>query len=74
MKTYPFIVINKNNMKEMKHYATSSAVGRYLFERSLENIIIIINERHIIHLKDLDTRDVNQIERMLHRIQIDNLV
>lgn len=71
MKTYPFIVINKNNMKEIRHYATSSEVGVYLWGRQLTGIMIIINERRIIHVKDLNTSNVREIERVLDFISVD---
>ncbi len=50
MKTYPFIVINKGNMKELRHYKTVEGVATYLFGANLENYIVIKNEKQIIDL------------------------
>ena len=65
MKTYPFIVINKNDMTELAHFATADRVAVYLLGRKLENIIVLINEQSILALKDVPSTNVNTIERIL---------
>ena len=45
MKTFPFIVINKNNMKSIQHFATANCVAAYFLGRKVANHIIIVNEK-----------------------------
>lgn len=68
MKTYPFIVINKNNMKELRHFATADHVAAHLLGRKLSDILILVKEVKIINLGDLAISDVLKIERLLDEV------
>jgi hypothetical protein len=68
-KTYPFIVINKNNIAEIRHYASAEKVAISLLGRRLTNIFVIVNEKHVVHLNTLNTIDVHLIQKELEKIQ-----
>ena len=69
MKTYPFIVINKNNMKELHHFSKASSVAGHLLGRRIFDILIVINEVKVVNVAaDLGTPDVHLIERMLNEM------
>ena len=70
MKTYPYIVINKNDMTKIAHFATADRVGAYLLGKKLTNILILVNEETILNLKDVPTNDVLKIERILNELAI----
>jgi hypothetical protein len=71
MKKFPFIVINKNNMKELHHFDTVDDVGSYLLGRKTSNILVIVNEQHIQNLGDLNTSNVFEIQRVLQKLAVD---
>lgn len=52
-------------MTKLAHFATADRVGSYLLGRSLKNIIVLVNEQTVLHLKDVPTNDVLKIERIL---------
>lgn len=68
MKIFKYIVINKNNMKELHHYATADLVSSYLNGKKIENIIVLINEKTVVHLSDLNTSDIFEIEKKLKEL------
>lgn len=68
MKTFNYIVINKNDMTKLAHFTHADRVGIYLLGRKLNNIIVLINEETMLHLKDVPTSDVHTIERILEKL------
>lgn len=64
-KVYPFIVVNKNNMTEMRHFSTAENVAIHLWGRKINNIFVIVNETKIVHLKTLETSDIRKIQYAL---------
>ena len=55
MKTFPYIVINKSNMNNPKHYKDAQDVGYYLWNAhatgNYKNWIVIKDEKHVIDLQ-----------------------
>jgi hypothetical protein len=68
MKTFKFIVINKNNRQELRHFSKASDVAVYLIGRKLDNILIIVKEVQIVNIGDLGICDVIKIERLLNEV------
>lgn len=68
MKTFPFIVINKNNMKQLNHFATADQVAIHLLGKKVENILVIVKECKIVPLSEIGSADVNKIERVLNEV------
>ena len=54
MKTYRYIVINKDNMKDLKHFPTSSKVVDYMFNKLITRHIIIEDESKVINISSID--------------------
>ena len=49
MKTYKYIIINKDNMKVLQHYSNVEDVIRYIVYGSIRNFILIKDEITIIN-------------------------
>jgi hypothetical protein len=49
MKTYKFIVINKDNMRVLQHFSKTEDVISYVVYGSIKNFLIIKNENSIIN-------------------------
>jgi hypothetical protein len=49
----------------MTHFATAERVGFYLLGRNLRNIIVLVNEKSVLHLKDIPNADLSKILRIL---------
>lgn len=66
MKTFKFIVVNKNNMKEIRHFPTADCVAAYFLGKKCSNYLILINEQLIFHtnewLKVNERADVNKLQ------------
>lgn len=55
LKTYKFIVINKSNMSELRHFAKAESVADLLYpEFKIENWIIIKNENIVVNLAEIN--------------------
>jgi hypothetical protein len=65
MKTYKYIVINKNNMKRLNYFAEENSVTGYLWGRRLNGILVIVNEHTVIDIGKLGTGDLFTIRKVL---------
>ena len=65
MKTYPFIVINKNNMKTLKNFKKIEDVVDYVSDGKIQDFIIIKNESSIVN-----TYTVNDDNNLIRRSQL----
>lgn len=63
-KTFPFFVINKNDMT-LKHFAKTSNIASYLCGRKLKGILIIMNEKQIFPADSFGTGNVFEIQKIL---------
>jgi hypothetical protein len=74
MKTYPYIVIHKDNMSKLYHYKTSDQVSLSLYPKTNSDIsdhyIIIKDEKTVIDLTPIKyiTADANIIYRRVKEI------
>lgn len=74
MKTYPYIVINKNNMKDLKHFKTSEQVALHIYPKTNSSIsdyfIIIKDENRVINLSEIKhyTADASLVYNRLETI------
>jgi hypothetical protein len=68
-KVYPFIVINKNNMTEIRHFSTAENVAVHLLGRKLNPLFVIVNETKIVHLSTIQSSDIRTIQDVLEEIQ-----
>ena len=68
MKTFKYIVINKNDMTQMKHFATAEMVVDHLNGRKINNVLVIVNEKTVVNLGDLGVVSVSQIQKILEEI------
>ena len=71
MKKFKFIVINKNDMSNMRHFSTSDAVGSYFLGRKMVNHLILINEERVISLNDIPSEccDIRKLETFLDELE-----
>lgn len=68
MKAYKYIVLNKNNMKELKHFSKMGDVINYVLGKS--NQLVIVNEMLIAKIdKEWNYRT---IESVLHSMDLEN--
>jgi hypothetical protein len=65
METFKFIVINKNDMTKLAHFSTADRVVAHLIGTKLDNIIVLVNEDIILHLKDIPIGDAHSFEGTL---------
>ena len=71
MKTCPYIVINKNNMKQLQHFATADRVAAHLLGRKTSDILIVVKEYQVVNLGDLGDlgiSDFRRIEKLLNEV------
>lgn len=54
MKTFNFIVIDKNSMRELTHFRTSAGVADYCAKKpTLKDVLVIIKERQIVPIETI---------------------
>jgi hypothetical protein len=49
----------------MAHFAIVDRVGYYLLGRNFKNFIVLVNEKSVLHLKDVPNADLSKILRIL---------
>lgn len=52
-------------MSKMAHFAIVDRVGYYLLGRNFKNFIVLVNEKSVLHLKDVPNADLSKILRIL---------
>lgn len=68
MKTFKYIVINKNDMTKLAHFATVERVASYLLGRKIKNILVIIDEKMVVNVGDISTNCILKIQKHLEQI------
>ena len=67
------MVIDKNNMKELKHFTELEGVMSHLWGKLLKDIIVIINETTVFHPSSVGSGDISKI-RYAIRKKLDELM
>jgi hypothetical protein len=50
MKTFKFILINKHNMQELKHYSSASDLVSSIFNTKHKDYIVVVNESDVVNV------------------------
>lgn len=62
MKTFNFIVIDKNNMRDLTHFRTPAGVADYCSKKpTLKDVLVIIKERHIVPIETIMAQSDNRV-------------
>ena len=67
-----YAVVNKNNMKEIRHFPTADCVAAYFLGKKCSNYLILINEQLIFHtnewLEMVGRADVSKLQKDLEEM------
>lgn len=72
MKTYRYILIDKNKMNVMKHFSTKSQLADFIYRKvNFHDMIIIKNEEILIDLTSLNDidKDSNSINKAFYKLR-----
>lgn len=50
MKTFKFILINKHNMQELKHFSSASDLVSSIFNTKHKDYIVVVNESDVVNV------------------------
>jgi hypothetical protein len=50
MKTFKFILINKHNMQELKHFSSASDLVSSIFNTQHKDYIVVVNESDVVNV------------------------
>ena len=50
MKTFKFILINKHNMQELKHFSNASDLVSSIFNTNHKDYIVVVNESDVVNV------------------------
>lgn len=54
MKTFKFILINKHNMQELKHFSSASDLVSSIFNTKHKDYIVVVNESNVVNVNKFD--------------------
>ena len=54
MKTFKFILINKHNMQELKHFSSASDLVSSIFNTKHKDYIVVVNESDVVNVNKFD--------------------
>ena len=57
MKTFKFILINKHNMQELKHFSSASDLVSSIFNTKHKDYIVVVNESNVVNVNKFDSID-----------------
>lgn len=66
-KTYKFILIDKNNMKEIRHFTDVESVMSHLWDKKMRDIVIMVNEKEVLHPSSVEIGDYYKVKSALRK-------
>ena len=67
-KNFKYIVINKNDMKTLNHFATAEYLASYLWNRKLKDVLVIIDEKMVVNAGDIGADCILKLQQRLEQI------
>jgi hypothetical protein len=70
MKTFKFILINKHNMQELKHFSSASDLVSSIFNTKHKDYIVVVNESDVVNVDKFVSIDYRNCVKYFESINL----
>ncbi len=70
MKTFKFILINKHNMQELKHFSSASDLVSSIFNTKHKDYIVVVNESDVVNVDKFVLIDYHNCVKYFENISL----